>query len=101
MSRQAASKGRVMSRSAEKEQLKLFWEDLSCGEIYAKGDGGRDQLETQARVRYSLEPFIYDFADFRSGAGKNILEIGVGMGADHLQWARARPQLLCGIDLTR
>jgi SAM-dependent methyltransferase len=29
-----------------------------------------------------------------------VLEVGVGMGADHHQWARARPRSLTGIDLT-
>ncbi len=30
-----------------------------------------------------------------------MLEIGVGMGADHLEWARSAPRSLTGIDLTQ
>jgi ubiquinone/menaquinone biosynthesis C-methylase UbiE len=29
-----------------------------------------------------------------------VLEIGVGMGADHLEWAKSSPRSLTGIDLT-
>lgn len=43
---------------------------------------------------------IFEFAEFEKGAGKDVLEIGVGMGADHLEWAKARPRSLTGIDLT-
>ena len=34
------------------------------------------------------------------GIRKDVLEIGVGMGADHLQGAQAGPRSLTGIDLT-
>jgi SAM-dependent methyltransferase len=30
-----------------------------------------------------------------------VLEIGVGMGADHLEWARSSPRSLTGVDLTQ
>jgi ubiquinone/menaquinone biosynthesis C-methylase UbiE len=29
-----------------------------------------------------------------------VLEVGVGMGADHAEWAKARPRTLTGVDLT-
>ena len=68
--------------------------------MYAKGDSLRQQLEAQAKARYELEPYIFEFAGFQEGAGRRVLEVGVGMGADHLEWAKARPELLAGIDLT-
>jgi SAM-dependent methyltransferase len=78
-----------------------FWEQASCGEVYARGEGERERFEAQAAARYAMEPFIAPFARFAEGAGKDVLEIGVGMGADHVQWARARPRSLTGVDLTR
>jgi ubiquinone/menaquinone biosynthesis C-methylase UbiE len=84
-----------------KVAVKEFWEESSCGEIYAVGDTRRAQFDEQAAVRYALEPYIFDFADFPSAAGKDVLEIGVGMGADHLEWAKAGPRSLTGIDLTQ
>lgn len=86
--------------SALKNEVRDFWEKASCGEVYAKGDSLRQLLESQAKARYELEPYILEFARFAEGAGRDVLEIGVGMGADHLEWARARPRSLAGIDIT-
>lgn len=82
------------------EDVRAFWEDGSCGEAYAQGADERERLEAQARTRYQLEPYIHDFAKFAEGKGRDVLEIGVGMGADHLEWAKAGPRTLTGIDLT-
>ncbi len=87
-------------RSDLKDSVRDFWNTQACGEVYASGPALRDQLENQARERYALEPWIHPFANYPSGAGKDVLEIGVGMGADHLEWAKAHPHSLTGIDLT-
>lgn len=86
--------------SSIKDSVRDFWDAKSCGEVYAQGESPAAKLEQQARERYTLEPVIHRFADFSSGAGKDILEIGVGMGADHLEWAKSGPRSLTGIDLT-
>lgn len=76
------------------------WERESCGEVYAEGGSLRELLSSQAAARYKLEPYLRAFARF-DGTGKDVLEIGVGMGADHLEWARSAPSRLVGIDFTR
>lgn len=83
------------------EDVRAFWEDGSCGEAYAQGADERERLEAHARARYALEPYIHDFAKFGEGRGRDVLEIGVGMGADHVEWAKAGPRSLTGIDLTQ
>jgi ubiquinone/menaquinone biosynthesis C-methylase UbiE len=83
-----------------KSSVADFWERASCGEAYAEGDTLRERFRTQAAARYELEPYLHDFARFRDGAGRDVLEIGVGMGADHLKWAKSRPRSLIGVDLT-
>lgn len=83
-----------------KASVGAFWERASCGEMYADGTTERDRYEAQARARYEMEPFIFPFAKFPEAAGKDVLEIGVGMGADHLEWAKAGPRTLTGVDLT-
>jgi SAM-dependent methyltransferase len=88
------------SFSPEKAAVQEFWNRASCGEVYAQGDSLRAQLEAQARSRYELEPYIPEFARFEEGTGRDVLEIGVGMGADHLEWARSKPRSLSGVDLT-
>lgn len=86
--------------AALKEAVRDFWEKAACGEVYARGDSLREQLEAQARTRYALEPYIFDFARFAEGKDRDVLEVGVGMGADHLEWAKAGPRSLAGVDLT-
>jgi ubiquinone/menaquinone biosynthesis C-methylase UbiE len=83
-----------------KESVRAFWDAASCGEQYAEGDALRERLEAQAKARYSLEPYIFDFARFSDGRDRDVLEIGVGMGADHFEWAKSAPRTLSGIDLT-
>jgi ubiquinone/menaquinone biosynthesis C-methylase UbiE len=84
-----------------KQAVHDFWERASCGEeAYARGGSSRERLEAHARTRYELEPHIRQFARFESGRGLDVLEVGVGMGADHLEWARHMPRSLSGIDLT-
>ncbi|WP_398470605.1 class I SAM-dependent methyltransferase [Tardiphaga sp.] len=78
-----------------------FWDAAACGEAaYAVGGTSADRFAAQRETRYKLEPFIAPFANFVAATNRDVLEIGVGMGADHEQWARKSPRKLCGIDLT-
>ena len=83
-----------------KNDVKDFWNKESCGEIYSSGDSDEQYYTSQSKARYDLEPYITSFAKFGEGYDKDILEIGVGMGADHVEWARSKPKSLTGIDLT-
>jgi ubiquinone/menaquinone biosynthesis C-methylase UbiE len=85
----------------DKRRVRDFWSQAPCGEVYAQGDLLPARLEAQARTRYQLEPYLPEFARFGEGRGRDVLEVGVGMGADHLEWARSRPRSLTGIDLTQ
>jgi SAM-dependent methyltransferase len=86
--------------SSLKDEVREFWDRSACGEVYADGTSLIERLEAQARARYELEPYLPEFARFRDGAGLDVLEVGVGMGADHLEWAKQSPRTLTGIDLT-
>ncbi|QOG17180.1 class I SAM-dependent methyltransferase [Bradyrhizobium sp. SEMIA] len=78
-----------------------YWNEAACGEAaYAVGIEASERFSSQRETRYELEPFIRPFARFEEGHRQDVLEIGVGMGADHEQWARSGPARLCGIDLT-
>jgi ubiquinone/menaquinone biosynthesis C-methylase UbiE len=89
-----------MDLNVRKTEVRRFWEAASCGEVYAEGPTAEEKLRQNAEARYRLEPYIRDFARFWEGSGQDVLEIGVGMGADHLEWARSGPHHLAGIDLT-
>lgn len=85
--------------AAQLEAVKDFWEEASCGEDLYLTTATRDGYARQASERYHLEPFIEPFADFSAYRGKKVLEIGVGLGADHQRFAEGGA-ILTGIDLT-
>jgi ubiquinone/menaquinone biosynthesis C-methylase UbiE len=84
---------------ATKAAVRGYWDEESCGEVYASGDTLADQFTAHAESRYLLEPYIEAFAGF-DGTGKAVLEVGVGMGADHIRWAMSNPQRLAGVDFS-
>jgi SAM-dependent methyltransferase len=83
------------------DQVKAFWEQEPCGAGRVKdlAEFTPEWFKRLEAQRYALEPFIHAAAQFTRHHGKTLLEIGVGAGSDHLQWARAG--LRChGVDLT-
>lgn len=82
-----------------KDKVHDFWNAESCGESYGASEMGVD-LQRQAAERYRLEPYLAPFAKFDEGRGKDVLEVGVGLGADHFRWAQSDPRSLTGVDLT-
>ncbi|MGC1730118.1 MAG: methyltransferase domain-containing protein, partial [Steroidobacteraceae bacterium] len=75
------------------------WDRAACGEELYLANREREGYNEQARRRYELEPVIEEFAEFATAAGQKVLEIGVGLGADHQRYAQAGARL-SGIDLT-
>ncbi len=76
-----------------------FWNDAACGESLLLPTFDIDGFKAQSAERYRLEPYIVSFADFAGSKGRDVLEIGLGLGADHECFARAGADLH-GIDLT-
>lgn len=85
-------------------EVRSYWEKEPCGS--SEDIVGTIQKQTPEwfqRIedyRYQVEPFIHSEAQFTCHKGKKILEIGVGAGTDHLQWARAGADCH-GVDLTQ
>ena len=83
-----------------KQQVHDFWDQASCGEdLYLNGTDMAG-YEAQAKARYELEgKMIFPLARFAEAKGLKVLEIGVGLGAEHQRFAEAGADLH-GIDLT-
>jgi len=79
-----------------KDEVREFWNSDPCGTRYLEG---ADDFEAHARARYALEPHIPEFAQFASARGLRVLEVGVGVGADYLEWLRAGARAT-GVDLS-
>ena len=85
------------------ERVRNYWEREPCGtadQIVGELPRlSREWFEQIERHRYNVEPMIHSIAQFIRHAGKTVLEVGVGAGTDHLQWARVGARLY-GVDLT-
>ncbi len=79
-----------------KEEVRDFWNADPCGSRYLADQA---DFEAHARARYELEPYIHEFAGFTRARGLRVLEVGVGMGADYLEWLKAGA-LATGVDLS-
>ena len=79
-----------------KKEVREFWNSDPCGTRYM--DGAED-FEAHARARYALEPYIPEFAGFADARGLKVLEIGMGMGADYLEWLKAGAHAT-GVDMS-
>lgn len=82
-----------------KAEVKQFWDAVACGERLLLTDSDRDGFRRQAVERYRLEPYIIPFAAFDQWNGREVLEIGLGLGADHERFAKAGARMT-GVDLT-
>lgn len=88
-----------MNHLPEKKVVYDFWNVASCGEKLYLNSNTAIGYQQQKKIRYELEPYILPFADFAKWKNRKVLEIGIGLGADHQQFAEAGAHLF-GIDLT-
>lgn len=84
-------------------KVRSYWEREPCGTspwiVGKAAEGTREWFADVERHRYEQEPHIFAAAQFTRWTGKQLLEVGVGAGSDHLQFARAGA--IChGVDLT-
>jgi SAM-dependent methyltransferase len=87
--------------AATKSDVRLHWDAEPCGARLAEAPRGSAAFFAQVEAaRYALEPFIPGFADFDRWSGRDVLEVGTGLGTDFVRFGRAGARLT-GIDLTQ
>lgn len=83
-----------------KDAVRDFWDAAACGERLLLPIADFSGFDLQAAERYRLEPYIPEFAGFNQiRREEEVLEIGLGVGADHERLARATSRLH-GVDLS-
>ncbi|HYR07966.1 MAG TPA: class I SAM-dependent methyltransferase [Longimicrobium sp.] len=85
------------------DEVRGYWEAEPCGTAPVitgtLEPRTREWFERVEEHRYRVEPYIHSVAQFTRHHGEKVLEVGVGAGTDHLQWARAGADCH-GVDLT-
>jgi len=89
-----------LSPEEYKRQTRMHWGADPCGSNYSdKVFLTKEYFEEVERHRYASHPWILKAIQGFDIEGKKVLEIGYGMGTDHLAMAR-RGAVMYGIDLT-
>jgi ubiquinone/menaquinone biosynthesis C-methylase UbiE len=88
---------------SQRNEVQNYYElsDDELAQRYVKGEEflSRRYCDAALEHRYGLYPFLREFAQFEQWAGKSVLEIGCGQGADLSQFA-AHGARTFGYDLT-
>jgi ubiquinone/menaquinone biosynthesis C-methylase UbiE len=90
----------LTSEDSTKELVRSYWDAQPCGSSESSSNwGSAEFFEDHAKKRYEREPMIENFANFAEWVGQRVLEIGVGMGADHVRFRKAGANML-GVDIS-
>jgi len=71
------------------QDVKRYWDRRPCNIRHSpKPIGTREYFDEVERRKYSVEPHIPKFANFPQWQGKDVLEIGCGIGTDSVNFVR-------------
>ncbi|MEK6234453.1 MAG: class I SAM-dependent methyltransferase [Planctomycetales bacterium] len=76
------------------EEVQTYWDRRPCNIRHSpQPRGSREYFDEGEARKYFVEPHIPAFADFPRWKGKKVLEIGCGIGADTMNFARHGAQV--------
>ena len=81
--------GKTDMTSTLEERIKQYWNNQPCNIRHSGNEiGSLDFFKEVSARRFQVEPHIPEFAGFHLWQGKQVLEIGPGIGSDAAEFAR-------------
>ena len=81
--------GKTVMTSTLEERIKQYWNNQPCNIRHSGNEiGSLDFFKEVSARRFQVEPHIPEFAGFHLWQGKQVLEIGPGIGSDAAEFAR-------------
>ena len=101
MSSPEGSRSPPAENEVVRAEARRQWSQEPPGAVAAAGEplGTRTSFDVIEAYRYREQAWMHDVFRFERFSGAEVLEVGVGLGTDHMQFARAGARMT-GIDLT-
>jgi ubiquinone/menaquinone biosynthesis C-methylase UbiE len=91
---------REVVHTEELEQVEEFWDNNLCGKQFVEAKfPSKEFFELYRNFRYKKTHHLDAYIDWKSAKEKDVLEIGLGIGADGTRWAE-HAKSYTGVDLT-